>query len=235
MTTLADEPVIRRSALEAIHAALDARWIAEAIRWPEGYGSRDAATDVAAVAAGAGVAEIGPLDEVLLRGPGAIATAGRFVGNRPLIAGTAVSVELHGGPCTAWVLGPDEVLLLALGDASGLEMLVANADSVDVSAIEMTGTRTSLRLTGPAAPDILAELCQADTTPSTMAPATLIQSSLAGVRAFICREDVADHAGYTIMVARDEAEHVWDAIWRIGAAHGLSAVGPAAVAPRRAA
>ena len=53
----------------------------------------------------------------------------------------------------------------------------------------MTGARTSLRLAGPTAPAILAELCPDDTTPATMAPADLVQAPLAGVRAFIARQD----------------------------------------------
>jgi sarcosine oxidase subunit gamma len=183
--------------------------------------------------AGGGLAEIGPIDELLLRGPGAIATVARLaIGAAPAVAGQSVPVDLHGDAGAAWLLGPDEVLLLGPSGTTWPDRLAAEVASRDVSAIEMTGARTTLRLAGRAAPAILAELCAADTTPSTMAPAALIQASLAGVRAFICREDATGHPGYTIMVARDEAAHVWDAIWRIGAAHALTVVGPAAVAPR---
>mgnify|MGYP001462526129 CR=1 FL=1 len=64
-----------------------------------------------------------------------------------------------------------------------------------------------------------------------MAPADLLQAPLAGVRAFVAREDAGAQPGYTIMIARDEAAYVWDAICHVGASHGLIPVGPAAVAP----
>jgi glycine cleavage system aminomethyltransferase T len=63
-----------------------------------------------------------------------------------------------------------------------------------------------------------------------MAPADLVQAPLAGVRAFIARQDAGAQPGYTIMVARDEAAYVWDAIRHVGASYGLTPVGPAAVA-----
>lgn len=232
MTSLTEVQVVRRSALEAAHLALGARWVAEHIHWPEGYGADDAAASMVAVAGGAGLAEIGPLDELLLRGPGALAAAaGLATGGPAATIGRAVAADLRGEPGDAWLLGPDEVLLLAPIGGSALATLAGELASDDVSAIEMSGARTSLRLAGPAAPGILAELCPVDTTPVTMAPADLVQAPLAGVRAFIARQDAGSHPGYTIMVARDEAAYVWDAIRHVGARHGLTAVGPAAVVP----
>jgi glycine cleavage system aminomethyltransferase T len=63
-----------------------------------------------------------------------------------------------------------------------------------------------------------------------MARGALIQAPLAGVRAFITRLDADGEPGYTMMVARDEAAYVWDALLEIGTAHGLVPVGPDAVA-----
>lgn len=233
MTRLTAARAVRRSALEAAHVALGARWVAEHVRWPAGYGAADAAAETSAVAGGAGLAEIGPLDELLLRGPGALAVAARLTTGGPTVTiGRAVAADLRGEPGAAWFLGPDEVLLLAPAAGTALATLATEFASDDVSVIEMTGARTSLRLAGPAAPAILAELCPDDTTPATMAPADLVQAPLAGVRAFIARQDAGAHPGYTIMVARDEAAYVWDAIRDVGVSHGLTPVGPAAVAGR---
>ncbi len=232
MTAALATVVVRRSALEAIHAALGATFVADAIRWPEGYGAADAAANMTAVAGAAGLAEIGPLDELLLRGPGALVAAARLATGSPAATiGRVVAADLRGEEGAAWFLGPDEVLLLAPIGGSALAALATELATDEVSAIEMTGARTSLRLAGPTAPAILAELCPADTTPATMAPADLVQAPLAGVRAFIARQDAGAHPGYTIMVARDEAAYVWDAIRHVGASHGLTPVGPAAVAP----
>jgi glycine cleavage system aminomethyltransferase T len=100
-----------------------------------------------------------------------------------------------------------------------------------VSAIEMTGARTTFRLAGPTAAAILAELCAADLTPDTVADGIVVQASIAGVRAFIARRDAGAGHGYTIMIARDEAAYAWAAFLEVGTAHGLAPVGPAAVAP----
>ncbi len=67
MTSLTEVQVVRRSALEAAHLALGARWVAEHVHWPEGYGADDAAASMVAVAGGAGLAEIGPLWRLSLR------------------------------------------------------------------------------------------------------------------------------------------------------------------------
>ena len=214
---------VRRSALEAAHAAAGARWLSDDVRWPAGYADDEAPE-------GTRLAEVGPFDELLLRGPGALAAIATLTGEahddaRPRV----VPADLRGTRGEAWLLGPDEALLVApVGE--WVVTLARDLASEDVSAIEMTGTRTTLRLAGPAAPDILAELSAADTHPRSMAEGSLAQAPMVGVRAFIARQDAIEGPAYTMMVSRDEARYIWDAIRQIGAAHGLRVVGPAAVA-----
>lgn len=223
-------PVVRRSALESRHEALNATFTSDTDRWPRHYGDPDG--ERAAASNEAGLAEIGPFEEMLLRGPGAhdigARLAGSTIGDDPTVI-VGVALETGGVTGELWALGPDEVLLV--GRAGGwAERMAGLFASADVSAIDMTGARTSLRLAGPAAPAVLAELCPADTTPRVMAVAAVIQAPLAGVRAFIARLDADGAPGYTLMVARDEAAYVWDAMREIGAAHGLRPVGPDAIA-----
>jgi heterotetrameric sarcosine oxidase gamma subunit len=220
-------PVVRRSALDARHEALGATFASATERWPLHYG--DPTGERAAVEAGAGVAELGPYGEVLLRGPGAADLTARLtagaVPDRPAV----VRATLGGAVGSAWCLGPDEVLLVGPA-GSWSEELATHLGGADASAIEMTGARTALRLVGPAAPAIMAELCPADTTPATLAQGQVIQAPLAGPRAFIVRHDgPGGLPGYTFLVARDEAAYVWDATLAIGDGHGLVPVGPAAV------
>jgi len=224
--------VVRRSALESAHAALGARWLAEDIHWPAGYGPAAAAAEAeaAAIGRGAGLAEIGPFDELLIRGPGALtAIAALAVEPAGAAAGRVVAVNLRGERWSAWILEQDEVLLLSPAGGSLLTTRGQELMSERVSAIEMSGARTSLHLAGPSAPAILAELCPDDTTPATMASSDLVQAPLAGVRALIARQDAGSQPGYTILIARDEGLYVWDALRAIGAVHGLTAVGPGAV------
>jgi heterotetrameric sarcosine oxidase gamma subunit len=224
--------VVRRSALESVHAALGAQWLAEDIHWPAGYGPAGAAAEPEAAVAGrgAGLAEIGPFDELLIRGPGAL-TAIAALAAEPAgaTAGRVVGVNLRGEPWSAWILEQDEVLLLSPTGGSLLTTRGQELTSERVSAIEMSGARTALRLAGPSAPSILAELCPVDTTPATMKSSDLVQAPLAGVRALIARQDTPSEPGYTILIARDEAAYAWDAIRAVGAVHGLTVVGPSAV------
>jgi sarcosine oxidase subunit gamma len=220
--------VVRHSALAAVHEALGASFRSDAIRWPTGYG--DAAAEAASVASAAGLAELGPFDELLLRGPGAADLAARLAGRGAPAPATPTVVPARLGDTAGevWFLGPDEVLLLGpIG--SWLDDLAGRAASPDVSAIDMTGARTALRLAGPAAPAILAELCPVDTTPRTLAEGELIQAPLAGPRASLTRRDHDGHPGYTWLVARDEARYVWESVLHIGESHGSRPVGPAAV------
>jgi heterotetrameric sarcosine oxidase gamma subunit len=231
MTAQLSRPVIWRSALETRHAALDASWLDEHVHWPSRYAGRDAAADAAITAAGAGIADIGPLEEWLLRGPDAIAAVANLAGHATVAAGRVVPLPDHAPAGEAWILGPDEVLVLALIGASPGLAAVERLAADGVSVIEMTGARTTLGLAGPAGPAILAELCPVDTTPATMAPGDVIQAPLASVRAFIARRDAAGGPAYAIMIARDEAAYVWDAFVTVGAAHALTPVGPSAVLP----
>lgn len=231
MTRPAETGVVRRSALEADHLALGAQWHSGEVHWPEAYAAADATADAKAVGGGAGLAEVGPFEELLLRGPGAVAAAGGVTAGGGAEVGRLTALNLPGTSGAAWFLGPDEVLLVGSMGAFRLDRLAHDLSSEDVSAIEMSGARTSLRLVGPAAPAILAELCAADTTPAAMAPTCVVQAPLAGVRAFIARVDTGAHPGYSVMIARDEASFVWQTIVRIGSPHGLTPVGPAAVLP----
>lgn len=219
--------VVRHSAIDARHVALGATFVSEADRWPTHYG--DAAAERAAASAAAGLAEVGPYGELLLRGPGAADLATRLVGG-PLPGRPAVVRATLGGSLgAAWCLGPDEILLV--GPAGPwTDELADRLGGADASVIDMTGARTALRLAGPAAPAIMAELCTVDTTPAALAEGDLLQAPVGGPRAFIVRHDTSDGLpGYTLLVARDEALYVWDATLAIGAGHGLVPVGPAAI------
>lgn len=220
--------VVRRSALEARHVALGATFASETDRWPTHYG--DAAAERTAAVAAAGLAELGPYGELLLRGPGAADLASRLVGGALPTRPAVVRATLGGTTGAAWCLGPDEILLVGPAGA-WTDELADRLGGADASAIDMTGARTALRMAGPAAPAIMAELCTVDTTPPGLDEGELLQAPVGGPRAFIVRHDTRDGLpGYTFLVARDEARYVWDATLAIGAGHGLVPVGPAAVA-----
>jgi heterotetrameric sarcosine oxidase gamma subunit len=210
---------------------LGARWLSDELHWPASYEGTDESAEMAAITGGAALAEVGPFDELLLRGPGALDVLGSLATDpRAAMPGRVVAVALGGERWATWILERDEILLLSPSGGSILttrgEDLVADQTSV----LEMSGARTALRLVGPHAPRILVEVCPDDTTPATMQQGTVIQAPLAGVRALIAREDCLGSPGYTILIARDEAAYTWESLRAIGTFHGLIPVGPTAVA-----
>jgi aminomethyltransferase len=230
MSSVVTAPVKRRSALEARHAALGAKFVDVVTRWPLRYG--DERAEARAVATTAGLAELGPFAELLLRGPGVAAVLAAITDSpSPARDGPRVlPVTVGTGRGEAWSLAPDEALLLRPVEGEWPVTLASDGRRPDgVSTIELTGGHTVLRLAGPAAPDIMAELCPVDTTPRALGEGQLIQAPVVGVRAIIAQRDCRSDPGYIIRIARDHASNVWDAVLEIGAAHGVSPVGPAAM------
>ncbi|HEU0236638.1 MAG TPA: hypothetical protein VFR14_09380 [Candidatus Limnocylindrales bacterium] len=204
-------PPVRRSALEEEHARLGARWVADDTRWPADYG--DPAAEAASAARAVGLAELGPLDALLVRGPGAAAA----VGAAALDAGV-------------WILGPDEALLLYRPGADAQQAVEAALAGADLSLVVMSSAWTALRLAGPGTPALLAELSPMPLGRGELADGAIAQGPLVNVRAIVRRHDAAIGPGYTILVAREDAHFAWHAITELGEGHGLRPVGPASVA-----
>jgi glycine cleavage system aminomethyltransferase T len=230
VTSTTSPRIVRRSALEAAHQSIGARWLNEQIHWPASYEGIRQDAEAAAIASGAGIAEIGPFDELLLRGPGALAAVERLlVSASATIVGHVVQIELEGELWDAWILERDEILLLSPSGGSLMSGPGTALASEEVGTIVMSGAHTALRLLGVAASTIMAELCPDNTTPESLAQGALIQAPLGGVRALIARADGSNFPGYTILITGDEATYIWDTFRAVGADHGITAVRPATV------
>ena len=49
------------------------------------------------------------------------------------------------------------------------------------------------------------------------------------MRRHLARQDCGGGPGFTLLVARDEAEYLWETLLELGLAHGLAPVGTEAV------
>jgi aminomethyltransferase len=233
MTTSAVSPV-RRSALQAVHAGLAGRGgDSPAGRWPLSYGDPDA--ERRDVARGIGLAEPGLTDKWLVRGPGAlIACAAAGLG---AAAGT-VSAAAPGG-IHAWAVGDDEVWLIAAAPVPGgpdlpavdFGPVVAQLRAAGAFVTDVSSGWTVLRLVGPQLPALLEELVSADLSPAAVPDLAIVQVAMAGCRVILARQNLDATPGVSLLVVRDEAEYLWGAFIQLGAAHGLRAVGAAAVLP----
>lgn len=93
-------------------------------------------------------------------------------------------------------LGPDEWLLI--GTTAGT---TGHRSVVDVSA-----SRTALRLSGPAARDVLSGLCSLDLHPRAFGPGQVAQALIARVQVVLWQLDA--EPGYRLLVRNSFAEHL---------------------------
>ena len=207
---------VRSSPLEAVHARLHARWRAPGLRWPIDYG--DPAAEAEAARSSAGLIDWGPLNKLIVQGSGAAAALGslsiQFVPGK-VTSETSGGVSLH-----VWGVAPDEAIVLA-GHGAALPALTAQR----VSAVDLSSALTALRLVGPNARNILAELCPDDLGPDAVHDLRVVHAPVANVRVTLARQDMAAIPGFTLLVPRDYAAYMWESLMHTGAHHGLVSLG----------
>jgi sarcosine oxidase, subunit gamma len=129
---------------------------------------------------------------------------------------TAPSTYVGDGTLAAIWMGPDEWLITAGGrSAATLEAELRAAVGEDGAAIDVSAQRTTLRLSGPDARDVLAKGCSLDLHPTVFRKGTAAQTmlGLAGV-VLIALDDAG--ADYRILVRSSFARYLAD--WLIDAA-----------------
>jgi 4-methylaminobutanoate oxidase (formaldehyde-forming) len=215
---------VRRSALERVHVHVGPGW-------PTSYGDPDG--ERRAVTEAIGLAEPGLYDKWILRGAGALAA----VRSAGLEARPGYVTAAPVGQINVWTIAPDEVWLVGSAPTPGgppataidFGPVIAAARSAGVHATDVSSGWTVLRLAGPRCRDLLDELVAVDLAPAAVADLAIVQIPLAGSRAILHRRDANGISGFTLLVARDEAEHLWDVFEHVGAAHGIRPVGGAAL------
>ena len=182
-----------------------------------------------------GLAEPGLYDKWVVRGPDALAACRSFgLEGQP----GRVTPAAPGG-INVWAIADNEVWLVASAAAPGglaaAPIDVAPAlDHLRAAGAHVTDVSSGwavLRLAGPRVHDLLEELVAVDLAPSLVPDHAIVQLSIAGSRVVLARRDVDTSPGYVLLVARDEAQHLWEVFIHIGQAHGLQPVGAAALLP----
>jgi glycine cleavage system aminomethyltransferase T len=229
---------VRRSPLEAVHARLGARWRFDTEHWPASYG--DESGEARVVEDGIALAEPGPYEKLIVRGPSTLVDL-RWLG----LAGKPGFLEpartLDG--VNAWVTAEDEAYLVRLagvGAAPGraatvatesLDEIAAKLRSAGPSVVDVSSAYTILRLIGRRLPALMQELCSVDTSARAVPDLRIVQAPVVGLRMVIARRDHGEIPGWILLVGRDDAEFVWDAIVELGAPYGVRPVGQLAVRP----
>lgn len=207
--------MIRRSPLASVHSRLGARWVDPAMLWPADYG--DPAREVSTARSTAGLADIGPVGKFELRGPGAapVISAAKGVFRPGTVTG-----DRSKGESQVWGMAPDHALVVRTGSQDLTARPVPGVAIVDLSS-----ALSVFRLVGPNTRALLSELCSIDLDPGLFSDCALAHIPLANVRVTLARLDWGGMPGYTILLARDYAEYMWEALMDVGGSHGLGAVG----------
>lgn len=171
-----------------------------------------------------------------LEGPAAVAATNAVVsrnvsalrGNR-LAYGVVVSQ--HGtmiDDITVAVLAPDHVVVTG-GNPSTEESLRAAAPA-GTRVTERRGESAVLSLQGPASRAILARLTAVDVSNAAFPYYTFRTGiQLAGIPAIVNRVGFTAELGYELIVPREYALALWDAVFEAGADQGVQAIGAAAL------
>ncbi|MFE3455647.1 sarcosine oxidase subunit gamma [Nonomuraea sp. NPDC059194] len=133
--------------------------------------------------------------------------------------GAALGVPLPVEPCTAvrageltvaW-LGPDEWLVIA-PEGYRSELLRKAVDGGSGSVVDVSAQRTTLRLAGPKARDVLSHGCTIDLHPTVFGPGACAQTTLARTQVVLLPQD----DGYLVLVRSSFAAYL--AEWLLDAA-----------------
>ena len=104
-------------------------------------------------------------------------------------------------------------------------------DCAGAAVTDISSGWSVLRLIGPNVRALLEELVAIDLSAGALADRRIAQVMMANCRVILARRDDAGVPGFILLVARDEAEHLWDVLVHLGAAHELRPVGAAALVP----
>ena len=230
---------VRRSALEAVHARLGARWRSEQERWPVSYG--DVEGESRALRDGIALAEPGPYDKLIVRGASIIADL-RWLGFSARPGELLPARSLDG--VNVWTLAADEATLVrsagaaattsapaAVGPEGSLSEIAGKLRSAGLSVVDVGSAYTVFRLVGPNLPFLLQELCPVDLSDRSVPDLRVVQAPFGGTRVVLARRDHGELPGFILLVVRDEAEFLWEVIVHLGEAHGLRPVGAMAIRP----
>ena len=136
----------------------------------------------------------------------------------PLAAGGVAEGDSH----RALWLGPDHWLAVC-NEGEGLalaERLQRAFEGLFAAALDVSGARARLRISGAAAADLLATGCRLDLDPAVFAPGRCVQTPLGNVTAIIhCVE--TEPPTYDVYVARSMAMSFWRWLEHAGREFGL--------------
>lgn len=136
-------------------------------------------------------------------------------------------VEARPAPQLVVGSGPDEWTVLGpIGTAAEIEAaLWALPGEGPRSVVDLTHGRALVRLTGRAAPTVLATICAIDLRERSTPNGTALRTLVAGVATDLVRDDVDGTCSYLLHVERSSGQYFYDTVMEAGATAGIDAAG----------
>jgi glycine cleavage system aminomethyltransferase T len=218
------QELIAQSALAEVYANHGAEMAAhDGCRAPSRFASVEAEVTAARTALAVGE-ELGVsvLDVV---GSGVPELAGRL-GAAGGPVGAAASIDLGAARAARWLRLTREharVLVPRASAAAALDELEAGGGCLHTT--DVSSGLTTLAVTGPRSPDLLARLVRLDLDPRVFADHAVALTGAAGIPLQVLRWDRGPLLAYELMVGRDVAEYFWETVSHAGDGLGLRLIG----------
>lgn len=220
---------VRRSAMAGLAARLGATWLDEATHWAADYG--DVSAEIAAASGACVVADWGPTDKLAVKGP----NGRRVLGDLGIGAalGEVSSGRLDNVALRSWALAPDETLLILAADGTptgaAAATVTATVEAAGATVTNLSSGLAGMRVVGPAARDLLIEVCALDLDADRFADGRIAMAPIANVRVTLSRHDVGGQVAFELLVARDQAAYLFEALLHAGGVHGAIPAGQRAI------
>ena len=178
-----------------------------------------------AIRSSAALLDISPLYKYRVQGPDAARLLDRVVTRN--VARSRQGQVLYTGWCDAagkmlddgTIARLDEDFFRMTSAEPGLRWLEDNAVGLDVALEDISDSIAALALQGPSSRAILQEV--ADTDLAQLKYFRIVATTLRGIRVTISRTGYTGERGYELLVPRDAAGAVWDALLSAGEEHGI--------------
>jgi heterotetrameric sarcosine oxidase gamma subunit len=124
--------------------------------------------------------------------------------------------------------GPGEWLLLAPPGTPPADLAAGLPDAFLVTAVDLTHGRALVRLSGAAAPEVLALVCGINLADDATPDGSALRTAVAGVATDVIRDDRDGTRSYLLHCERSSGQYLFDCLLRAGADHGIEVAGFAA-------
>ncbi len=96
--------------------------------------------------------------------------------------------------------------------------------------VNITSVLAAVRIMGPNAPAVLADVTEFDLAPPHFADLSCAQTMVAEIHGTVIRKDVGGLPAYDVFFGRDYGDHMWESLMDAGERHGLTPFGLEALA-----